>query len=89
MRVLTVSSVLCLASLAWGQSKPEFASSSPIANVGGGMLEFAPGSLIYVLSLIHISQEVVGSLNPASHRLCAPGALGLSPMNAFGLGSAK
>ncbi|QOY88153.1 hypothetical protein [Paludibaculum fermentans] len=48
MRTLATLSILCFASFGWGQTKPEFASTNAVLNAGGGLYEFAPGSLVYI-----------------------------------------
>jgi uncharacterized protein (TIGR03437 family) len=80
MRKLAVLSVLCLGSLAWGQTKPEFASTSSVTNAGGGLLDFAPGSLIYVRGNYLVAKAGVAtapypeSLNGTSVTLAQSGA---------------
>lgn len=48
MRTLATLSILLCTSIGWGQTKPEFASTNPVLNAGGGLYEFAPGSLAYI-----------------------------------------
>ncbi|MGJ5818756.1 hypothetical protein [Paludibaculum fermentans] len=48
MRTLATLSILWFASVGWGQTKPEFASTNSVANAGGGLNEYAPGSIIYI-----------------------------------------